>query len=147
MAAALLGLAGAAPAAAVTVTPRSSPRTFAAAATTKGATALAFALAQLGKPYVYGGVGPDAFDCSGLAMRAWQAAGVSLPRTTQEQARVGASIPLSQVRPGDLVFFYEASHVGIYAGNGEVVVAPHDGAVVSIQEMKWMPIYGVRRPG
>ena len=114
----------------------------------RGETALRFARAQLGKPYVYGGTGPNAYDCSGLTQRSWRAAGVSIPRTTYEQAHVGSYVPLSQIQVGDLVLFYpDASHVGIYAGNGEVVVAPHSGAVVKVQQMRWMPIYTVRRPG
>lgn len=115
---------------------------------TRGEAALRFALGQLGKPYVYGGTGPNVYDCSGLTQRAWRAAGVPIPRTTHEQARVGAYVPLGQIRRGDLVIFYpDASHVGIYAGDGKVVVAPHSGAVVTIQQMRWMPVYGVRRPG
>jgi cell wall-associated NlpC family hydrolase len=114
----------------------------------RGEIALDFALAQLGKPYVYGGTGPAAFDCSGLAQQAWHAAGVSIPRTTQEQARTGTAVPLAQAQLGDLVIFYpDASHVGIYAGQGKVVVAPHAGAVISLQLIKWMPVYGVRHPG
>ena len=66
---------------------------------------IAFAKAQLDKPYQWGGTGPDAFDCSGLAMMAWQAPGVSIPRTSQEQWAAGPQIPAAQVRPGDLVFF------------------------------------------
>jgi len=115
---------------------------------TKGELALKFALAQIGKPYVYGGAGPDTYDCSGLAQRAWRAAGVQIPRTTQQQAGFGKPVPVKQMRPGDLVIFYaDASHVGVYAGNGKVVVAPHQGAYVTIQPVKWMPIYNVRRPG
>jgi cell wall-associated NlpC family hydrolase len=114
----------------------------------RGQLALHFALAQLGKPYAYGGTGPDAYDCSGLTQQAWRAAGIPIPRTTEEQAGTGTDVPLSQIKPGDLVIFYaDASHVGIYAGDGKVVVAPHAGAVVSLQEMRWMPIYAVRRPG
>ncbi|HEX4787587.1 MAG TPA: C40 family peptidase [Actinospica sp.] len=109
--------------------------------------ALHFALAQLGKPYHYGATGPDAYDCSGLTQRAWRAAGVPIPRTTRAQAGVGAAVPLSRIKPGDLVIFYaDASHVGIYAGGGKVVVAPHSGTVVSVQEMRWMPVDTVRRP-
>lgn len=115
---------------------------------TKGEIALKFALAQIGKPYVYGGAGPDTYDCSGLVQRAWKAAGVSIPRTTQQQAGFGKPVPVGQMRPGDLVIFYaDASHVGLYAGGGKVVVAPHQGAYVTIQPVKWMPIYNVRRPG
>lgn len=114
----------------------------------RGRIALNFALAQRGKPYVYGGTGPAVYDCSGLVQRAWRVAGVAIPRTTQQQARTGKAVPLSQIRPGDLVIFYhDASHVGIYAGGGKVVVAPHQGARVTLEPMKWMPIYAVRRPG
>jgi cell wall-associated NlpC family hydrolase len=118
-----------------------------ALADARGRIALAFALDQVGKPYVYGGTGPDSYDCSGLAQRAWSAAGVHIPRTTRQQAVTGATVPVSQAKPGDLVIFYpDASHVGLYAGQGKVVVAPHAGAVVAVQQMKWMPVYAVRRP-
>ena len=114
----------------------------------RGRIALAFALAQIGKPYVYGGTGPYGYDCSGLAQTAWAAAGLWIPRTTQEQAGIGTHVPMNQLRPGDLVLFYaDASHVGIYVGGGNVVVAPHRGARVMIQQMRWMPVYDVRRPG
>jgi cell wall-associated NlpC family hydrolase len=113
----------------------------------RGEAALHFALAQLGKPYRYGGTGPNAYDCSGLTQRAWRAAGVPIPRTTEAQAGTGTAVPMSGIRPGDLVIFYpDASHVGIYAGSGKVVVAPHSGTVVTVQEMRWMPVHMVRRP-
>lgn len=118
------------------------------AADARGRIALDFALAQIGKPYRYGASGPNAYDCSGLAQRSWRAAGVSIPRTTEQQAHFGSAVPLSQIQPGDLVIFYaDASHVGIYAGHGDVVVAPHAGTVVTVQQMRWMPINTVRRPG
>lgn len=114
----------------------------------RGRIALDFALAQRGKPYVYGGTGPDVYDCSGLVQRAWRVAGVRIPRTTQQQAHTGKAVPLNKIKLGDLVVFYhDASHVGIYAGDGKVVVAPHRGARVTLEPMKWMPIYAVRRPG
>jgi cell wall-associated NlpC family hydrolase len=115
---------------------------------TRGEMALQFALAQLGKPYVYGGNGPDAYDCSGLTQQAWRDAGVWIPRTSQEQAGAGVSVPLSDAQLGDLVIFYsDASHVGIYAGHGMVVVAPHSGAYIRLEQIAWMPVYDVRRPG
>ncbi|MBS2962525.1 C40 family peptidase [Actinocrinis puniceicyclus] len=114
----------------------------------RGAVALRFAVAQLGKPYRWGATGPGSYDCSGLTQRAWRAAGVSIPRTTQAQARFGTPVPLSRIQPGDLVIFYaNASHVGIYAGHGKVIVAPHRGKAVSYALMRWMPIYAIRRPG
>ena len=69
------------------------------------AAAIAFAREQLGKPYLWGGTGPDAFDCSGLVMMAYRAAGISIPRTSQQQWAWGPQVPASQVKPGDLVFF------------------------------------------
>lgn len=115
---------------------------------TLGEMALQFALAQMGKPYEYGGNGPYAFDCSGLTQQAWRSAGVWIPRTSQEQAYSGMEVPFSQIRPGDLVIFYsDASHVGIYAGHGMVVVAPHSGSYIRLESIAWMPVYDVRRPG
>jgi cell wall-associated NlpC family hydrolase len=114
----------------------------------KGSAALRFAVSQLGKPYRYGGAGPDSYDCSGLTQRAWRIAGVSIPRTTQEQAHIGSPVALSRIRPGDLVVFYaDESHVGIYAGSGKVIVSPHSGSVISFASLRSMPISTVRRPG
>jgi cell wall-associated NlpC family hydrolase len=87
---------------------------------TAAAAAIAYARAQLGKPYLYGGTGPDAFDCSGLVMRAWAAAGVRIPRTSQEQWAELPHIPASQVRPGDLVFFPGSD--GTWAAPGHVAL-------------------------
>jgi cell wall-associated NlpC family hydrolase len=114
----------------------------------RAAAAVHFAAAQLGKPYRYGGTGPEAFDCSGLTQQAWRAAGVSIPRTTQTQAAVGAAVSVEHIQPGDLVIFYaDRSHVGIYAGGGKVIVSPHRGAVVKYAPLHSMPISAVRRPG
>lgn len=94
--------------------------------------ALATAAAQLGKPYQWGGAGPNSFDCSGLTMFAWAAAGVGLPHNAGAQYAVTTHIPLSALQPGDLVFFFgDLSHVGIYVGGGTMIHAPHSGAVVS----------------
>jgi len=100
--------------------------------------AVDFALAQLGKPYVYGATGPDGYDCSGLMMAAYAAAGVSIPRTSQAQMAGLTSVSLSSLQPGDLVFFYGGSHVGMYIGNGQVVHAPTEGDVVKIADMNSM---------
>jgi cell wall-associated NlpC family hydrolase len=100
-----------------------------------GAAAVAYALRQLGKPYVFGAAGNSAFDCSGLVMRAWQSAGVSLPRTTYEMARVGRRISRDQLQPGDLVLLYSFGHVQLYIGDGEIIEAPHAGAVVRIRAL------------
>ena len=105
----------------------------------RGSVAVAWALAQLGRPYRWGATGPDAFDCSGLVLRAWQAAGVELPRVAADQYRVAGHVPVAAAGPGDLVFFSpdpadpaSIEHVGIVVGPGIMVDAPHTGAVVRV---------------
>ena len=91
------------------------------------------ALAQVGKPYVYGAAGPDSFDCSGLTMYAYAAAGISLPHYTGAQYGVGRHVAESDLQPGDLVFFGpNLGHMGMYIGNGQIVHAPHSGDVVKV---------------
>jgi peptidoglycan DL-endopeptidase CwlO len=92
--------------------------------------AVAFAYAQLGKPYVYGATGPDSYDCSGLVQAAWAAAGVAIPRTTFEDWDDLPHIPVSQMVPGDLVIYDGEGHVAIYVGDGYIIDAPHTGADV-----------------
>lgn len=94
--------------------------------------AIDFALAQLGEPYVYGGTGPGSWDCSGLVMKAFAAAGVNLPRVVGPQMAAGKSVPFSQLKPGDLVAYGSMAHIGIYLGNGRVVHAPRPGKSVEI---------------
>jgi cell wall-associated NlpC family hydrolase len=114
----------------------------------KGAIALAFAKSQLGKPYRFASAGPNAYDCSGLTSAAWAKAGVSLPRTSQSQIGVGRSVSKSELQPGDLVFYYSGiSHVGLYAGNGQIVHAPRPGKSVEYASLDSMPFAGARRPG
>ena len=116
------------------------------APTTRARTAIEAALADLGKPYVFGAEGPDAFDCSGLMQRVWRQAGVELPRTSSEQALVGQRIPLADIRPGDLVIYYaERSHIGLYIGDGKIVHAPHPGTSVRISPLMSMPVNTVVR--
>jgi cell wall-associated NlpC family hydrolase len=114
----------------------------------KGAKALAFARAQLGEPYVRNGAGPNGWDCSGLTMKAWGSVGVSLPHSAGQQYNRGRPVARSALQLGDLVFFYSGiSHVGIYAGNGRVIHAPHPGASVEYIKISYMPYQGARRPG
>jgi cell wall-associated NlpC family hydrolase len=115
---------------------------------TKGEKALAYAKEQLGDRYVRGGTGPNGWDCSGLTMKAWKAAGVKLPHSAGQQFRIGKKISKSNLRNGDLVFFYRGiGHVGLYAGNGKVIHAPRPGKQVSYIKMSHMPYMGARRPG
>ena len=117
---------------------------------TKADKALAFARAQIGKPYVWGATGPDSYDCSGLTQAAWKAAGVSLPRTTYDQVNAGTTVSLADAQPGDLVFFYDdVSHVGIYIGNGMMIHAPKPGAYVREESIYYdgeSAIHSVVRP-
>ena len=95
--------------------------------------AVRFALAQLGKPYVFAAAGPGSYDCSGLTMAAWRAAGVSLPHFARWQYNQGHHVSRDQLAPGDLVFFYSPiSHVAMYIGNGLIVHAPTSGDVVRV---------------
>ncbi|MZD06362.1 hypothetical protein GTW43_14840 [Streptomyces sp. SID5785] len=104
-------------------------------ASQRGGAALSAAATQLGKPYVSGGTGPNSYDCSGLTQFAYGQAGVSITRTTYTQQNDGTKIGMSQLKPGDLVFFNSLAHVGLYAGNGQVLHAPHPGAVVRYESM------------
>ncbi len=97
--------------------------------------ALKFALKQIGDKYVFGADGMTYWDCSGLTMRAFQSAGVSLPHSSAAQARMGKSIPFGQKKPGDLLFFGRpVSHVGIYLGGGKMVHAPRSGSRVKVAD-------------
>jgi len=111
------------------------------------AVAVNAAMSKRGAPYVWGATGPNSFDCSGLMVWAYARAGVSLPRTSQDQATVGTRVPsLAQAQPGDLVIYHsDAHHVGMYIGNGLVVHAPHTGDVVKIMDADAMPIKTIRR--
>jgi cell wall-associated NlpC family hydrolase len=117
---------------------------------TKAEKTLAFARAQVGKPYVWGATGPDSYDCSGLTQAAWKAAGVTLPRTTYDQVNAGTTVSLTDAKPGDLIFFYDdISHVGIYIGNGMMIHAPKPGAYVREESIYYAGdsiIHSVVRP-
>jgi peptidoglycan DL-endopeptidase CwlO len=110
------------------------------------AAVVAYARAQVGKPYCYGGSGPGCFDCSGLTMRAWQQAGVSLPHSSAAQYNVGRRISSSELQPGDLIFYYSPiSHVSVYIGNGQRISATHTGDYVRVQSLG-SSIVGYARP-
>jgi peptidoglycan DL-endopeptidase CwlO len=97
---------------------------------TQAQRAVAFAYAQLGKPYVWGATGPDSFDCSGLVMTAWASAGVSVPRDTYQQWAALPHVPMSAIQPGDLIFFDAIGHVAIYVGSNMIIDAPQPGQSV-----------------
>jgi cell wall-associated NlpC family hydrolase len=110
--------------------------------------ALQFAFKQIGDRYVFGADGMVYWDCSGLTMRAFQAAGVSLPHSSRAQSRMGKSIPFNQKKPGDLMFFGRpVSHVGIYVGGGRMVHAPRSGSRVKVADASLgrKPLVAVRR--
>ena len=106
-----------------------APVTYSGPTSTQAEKAVAFAYAQLGCPYVYGGTGPChlGFDCSGLAQAAWAAAGVAIPRTSYEQWAGLPHVSMSSIEPGDLLLFNGEGHVGIYVGNGYLIDAPVPG--------------------
>ena len=126
----------------------------------QGATAVRQALAQVGKPYVWGGVGPDGFDCSGLTMTSWAAAGVAIPRTAAVQSTTGVPVPgLSALQPGDLLFLagslgtasapgHNGMYIGTVNGVGYLVHAPQSGRSVEVRPLsRWDGlIVAIRRP-
>ncbi|MGW1882170.1 NlpC/P60 family protein [Streptomyces sp. NPDC001970] len=119
----------------------------AGSASKQGRKAIAFATAQIGKPYVWGAEGPGSYDCSGLTSQAWAAAGRGIPRTSQEQWRLLPRVDIKDMRPGDLIIYHaDASHVGMYVGDGAIVHAPRPGRHVTLAGAGSMAILGVVRP-
>lgn len=117
------------------------------AASSKAAVAVQTALAQVGKPYQWGGSGPSSFDCSGLTGYAWRAAGVSLPHNSRMQYSATTRVSSSDLRPGDLLFFYSPiSHVGIYIGDGRMVDAPYSGKSVRVRSVAGSGYHSIGRP-
>ncbi|WP_300605570.1 C40 family peptidase [Trebonia sp.] len=106
-----------------------SPEQYTGPTGTQADTAVAYAYAQLGCPYVYGGTGPCdlGFDCSGLVMQAWAAAGVTIPRDTYEQWAALPHISLSSIEPGDLLYYNGIGHVAMYVGDGYIIDSPQPG--------------------
>ncbi|MEH1012552.1 NlpC/P60 family protein [Micromonospora sp. CPCC 206060] len=114
----------------------------------KAGIAVKFACAQIGKPYVWGAEGPNSYDCSGLMLAAWAKAGVSLPHNAAAQRRAVPSVSRSELRPGDLVFYYsDLHHVGMYVGDGWLVHASQAGEPVKMKRVDNGPIHSYGRPG
>ena len=127
---------------------RDMPRVDVGPASGAAQKAVQTALAQIGDPYVWAAAGPDSFDCSGLTSYAWAAAGVSLPHSSAQQYNYGTHISRSQVRAGDLVFFYSPiSHVGIAINNTQMVHASTFGVPVKIADIDSSPFVGATRLG
>ncbi|MEV8019603.1 NlpC/P60 family protein [Streptomyces sp. NPDC086554] len=115
-------------------------------ASSRAAAAIAAARSAVGNPYVWGANGPFGFDCSGLTQWSYAQAGVGLPRTSQAQRYAGRQVPLGQAQPGDLITYRDdASHIGMYMGNGQVVHAPYPGAAVRYDPVGMMPVSSVTR--
>ncbi|WP_435974827.1 C40 family peptidase [Streptomyces sp. Qhu_M48] len=116
-------------------------------ATPEAEKAIAYATAQIGKPYGWGDEGPRAYDCSGLTQSAWASAGRPIPRTSQEQWRLLPRVDIKDMKPGDLiVYFKDASHIGMYVGKGTIVHAPRPGRNITLAGAGSMEILGVVRP-
>ncbi|WP_267716849.1 C40 family peptidase [Streptomyces sp. CoH17] len=118
-----------------------------AGATERGRKAVEYATAQIGKPYQWGAEGPSSYDCSGLTSQAWVAAGQAIPRTSQQQWKQLRHVDIKDMRPGDLIIYFDdASHVGMYVGDGSMVHAPRPGRSITLAGAGSMPILGVVRP-
>jgi cell wall-associated NlpC family hydrolase len=112
-----------------------------------GAHAAQFACKQIGKPYIWADAGPDGYDCSGLVVASWRPVGVTLPHNAYEQKQVTRRVAVSDLRPGDLVFYYaDVHHVVVYVGNGWVVSAPTFGQSVQMQKLDMGRFNSAGRP-
>ena len=134
--------------------PGEVPGPGAVAPSARAAIVIAFARAQLGKPYLWGGTGPDAYDCSGLTGAAYAAAGLRLPRVASDQFFAGPHVSLAELQPGDLMFWASdlanpatIHHVAIYLGGGLMLAAPHSGTLVRVQPIYLDGFVGAVRPG
>jgi cell wall-associated NlpC family hydrolase len=150
------GLKAAEPPRAATVVRRERARGDPAAsgpAAAKVFAALRWAVAQQGHPYVWGGIGPNGFDCSGLVMEAYRRAGIQLPRVAADQYAAGPKVDRAHLQAGDLVFFAwnlddpaSVHHVGLYLGEGWMLDAPHSNAVVRVDSIRRPDLIGATRP-
>lgn len=114
-----------------------------------GAQAVALAARYIGVPYVWGGTTPNGFDCSGLVQFVYNLAGVKLPRTSEEQAKIGITVPYSQAQPGDLLLYTYSTpndHVGIFTGGGQQIDAPRPGRTVESAPVDTAHLTSVIRP-
>ena len=117
------------------IDPGSSKQNCSILATGRAETVLRYACAQLGKPYVFGGAGPSSFDCSGLTMMAYKQVGINMGHYVPDQYSASRRVAKSELQPGDLVFFHDLGHEGMYVGQGKFIQAPHTGDVVKISSL------------
>ncbi|GAA4500145.1 C40 family peptidase [Actinoallomurus oryzae] len=117
------------------IDPGSSKANCSILATGRAETVLKYACAQLGKPYVFGGAGPNSFDCSGLTMMAYKQIGINLSHYVPNQYSASRRVAKADLQPGDLVFFSNNDHMGMFVGNGKFIQAPHTGDVVKISSL------------
>ena len=117
------------------IDPGSSKTNCSILATGRAETVLRYACAQLGKPYVFGGAGPNSFDCSGLTMMAYKQIGINLNHYVPDQYSASQRVSRANLQAGDLVFFNNNNHMGMYVGNGKFIQAPHTGDVVKISSL------------
>ncbi len=114
----------------------------------RAAAAVQYAMAQVGDAYVYGAAGPNNFDCSGLTQQAWKQAGVNLPHNAAQQYQRTAKVSRANLQPGDLVYYNNLGHVGIYIGNNQIIHAPRTGKPVQVVSITAVGApYGYTRPG
>ena len=121
------------------------PTPFAAPIISAGEQALQAAQSKLGSPYVWGATGPNAFDCSGLVMWAYNQVGVGLPRTSESQAGAGYAVSVDDLRPGDIIIYNGGGHAALYAGDGNIIHASTSGTPVQYAPLHSMAVYAARR--
>ena len=112
-----------------------------------GQAAMGVAMAQVGKPYIWGSTGPNGFDCSGLMVYSFAQAGISLPRTSYQMMGVGTAVSMADIQPGDLVISYGGGHVGLYIGNGMMVHAANETVGVEVTSLAYYSVNAIRRIG
>jgi cell wall-associated NlpC family hydrolase len=127
--------------------PTSTSSHTAPTASSVGAAVVNAAMSRLGDPYVWGAAGPTTFDCSGLVVWSFAQVHISLPHYSYSQMAMGSPVSYSDLQPGDLVFFYGGSHVGIYIGNGQFIHAPHTGTVVQVTSLSSYSLTAARHIG
>lgn len=126
--------------------PAAKKKSSASTASGKAAKAVRYAYSKIGDPYSYGAAGPNRFDCSGLTMASWRAAGKTIPRTSYAQLRGLNRVSVKKLKPGDIVVYYSGGHVGLYVGSGKIIHSSRPGRPVSKVALRSMPVLAAVRP-